>query len=312
MQRRQRGTAKEEFYQDEKMELSRQELIKQHIDSFPVLPVTVMRLMAVTSDPASSAQDVVDVIVTDQSLCLTVLKIANSVLFGRPQRVDCIKTAVSVLGFNEVQQIALAKALVNSFSRVARQHKASIDKFWEHSFVCGMVARVIARRLQIAPDMAFMAGLIHDVGKLIMLETFADDYALHWMIGFSSEQIRHEELQIFSFTHDQVGGDLLRKWLFPANLIAAVTAHHSPDLATREKGVAAIIQLADLLSFYCCNKVAVDKNDVTTSIHKALPDLASQWQNCGLVWEKDAVNDWFFWLEENYEQGSNLKEAFSS
>lgn len=294
------------------MDVTRQELIKQHIDSFPVLPVTVMRLMAVTSDPASSAKDVVDVILTDQSLCLTVLKISNSVLFGRPRQVDSIKTAVAILGFNEVQHIALAKALVNSFSRVAKQHKASIDKFWEHSFVCGMVARVIAQRLHIAPDMAFMGGLIHDIGKLIMLETFADDYALDWMISFSSEQMRQEELQLFSFSHDKVGGHLLRKWLFPANLIAAVEAHHGPDQATEEKGVAAIIQLADILSFYCCNKVSMDKDDVVTTIHHALPDLEPQWQSCGLPWEKDAVTDWYHWLVDNYEQGSILTEAFSS
>ena len=294
------------------MDVSRQELIKQHIDTFPVLPVTVMRLMAVTSDPASSAKDVVEVILTDQSLCLTVLKIANSVLFGRPQQVDSIKTAVAILGFNEVQQIALAKALVNSFSRVARKHQGSIDKFWEHSFVCGMVARTIAQGVHIAPDMAFMGGLIHDIGKLIMLETFADDYALEWMITFSNEQMRQDELQMFSFTHDKVGGDLLRKWLFPANLIAAVEAHHGPAQATAEKGVAAIVQLADLLSFYCCNKVSMDKGDVVTTINQALPDLAPQWQSCGLVWEDDAVTDWYQWLVDNYEQGSNLREAFSS
>ncbi len=293
------------------MDLSRQELIKQHIDSFPVLPVTVMQLMAVTNDPASSAQDVVDVILTDQSLCLTVLKISNSVLFGRPHQVDSIKTAVSILGFNEVQQIALAKALVNSFSRVARQHKTSIEKFWEHSFACGMVARVIAQRLEIAQDMAFMGGLIHDIGKLIMLETFADDYALDWMIKFSSEQVRDDELYMFSFTHDKVGGHLLQKWLFPANLIAAVEAHHCPDQAAAEKGVAAIIQLSDLLSFYCCNKVFIEKDDVVTTIHKALPELEPQWQSCGLTWENDAVAGWYNWLVDNFEQGSVLKKAFA-
>lgn len=294
------------------MDTNRHELIKQHIDSFPVLPVTVMRLMAVTSNPASSAQDVMDVILTDQSLCLTVLKISNSVLFGRPHKVDSIKTAVSILGFNEVQRIALAKALVNSFSKVAKQHEASIDKFWEHSFICGMVARVVAQDLKIPPDIAFMGGLIHDIGKLIMLETFADDYALDWMIAFSGEQIRHDELHMFSFTHDKVGGHLLRKWLFPENLIAAVEAHHCPEQATTEKSVAAIIQLADVLAFYCCNQTLMGKEDIMTAIQNSLPDIQSTWLSCGLPWEDKTVNGWFYWLIDNYEQGANLKEAFSN
>ncbi len=294
------------------MDSTRHELIKQHIDSFPVLPVTVMRLMAVTSDPASSAQDVMDVILTDQSLCVTVLKISNSVLFGRPHKVDSIKTAVSILGFNEVQKIALAKALINSFSKIAKQHKASIDRFWEHSFVCGMVARVVAQDLNISPDLAFMGGLIHDLGKLIMLETFAEDYALDWMIAFSSEQMHHDELHMFSFTHDRVGGHLLRKWLFPENLIAAVEAHHCPDQATMGKDVAAIIQLADILSFYCCNQASMDNNDIVTAVYHSLPDLQNIWQSCGLPLENDAINGWFNWLLSNYDQGANLKEAFSN
>ncbi|WP_167496405.1 HDOD domain-containing protein [Desulfopila sp. IMCC35006] len=294
------------------MDTRRHELIKQHIDSFPVLPVTVMRLMTVTSNPASSAQEVIDVILTDQSLCLTVLKISNSVLFGRPHRVDSIKTAVSILGFDEVQRIALAKALINSFSKVARQHKASIDKFWEHSFVCGMVARIMAKDLNISPDIAFMGGLIHDIGKLIMLETFAYDYALDWMLGLSTEQFHRDELHTFSFTHDRVGGHLLRKWLFPANLIAAVEAHHFPDKATAEKDVASVIQLADFLSFYCCNQTSIGKDDFLLAMHNSLPDIQSTWQSCGLDWDVDAVYRWFDWLVNNYDQGCTLKEAFSS
>ena len=195
------------------MTTTRHELIKQHIDSFPVLPVTVTRLINVTNDPESSAEDVMRAILPDQSLCLTVLKIANSVLFGRPQKVDSIKMAVAILGFNEVQRIAMTKALINSFSKLNKKHKPFIDKIWTHSFVCAMAARVVARDIHIAPDIAFMGGLIHDIGKLIMLETFSDDYAVeHWMTKFSSDEILHDELGMFSFTHDQVGGQLLSEF----------------------------------------------------------------------------------------------------
>ena len=158
------------------------ELIQQYIDSFPVLPATVTRLVKVTSDPKSSAQDVVETILPDQCLCLTILKFANSVLFGRPQKVDSISMAVTILGFNEVQNIALAKAVIHSLSKVDEQRKPFIDKFWTHSFVCGMAARIIAEDLQISPEAAFIGGLIHDIGKLIIMETFVDDYAAgYWL-----------------------------------------------------------------------------------------------------------------------------------
>jgi len=294
------------------MKKTRDELIKQNIDSFPVLPVTVTRLMEVTNDPESSVQDVIDVILPDQSLCLTVLKIANSVLFGRPKKVDSIKLAVSILGFNEVERIALTKALINSFSKLAKQNKLFVDKFWEHSFVCGMAARTIAQDLHFTPDIAFMGGLIHDIGKLIMLETFVADYATeYWMTKFSSEEMLREELQMFSFTHDTVGGQLLTKWLFPENLTTAVAHHHHPADACEEKGVACIIQLADFLSFYCCNQELFEDDDILAATHNSLPDIQLQWKSFGVTLENDAISRWFNWLLNNYEEGSNLKDAFS-
>jgi len=288
------------------------ELIKQHIDSFPVLPAAVTRLMQVINSPESSAQDVVEVILPDQSLCLTVLKIANSVLFGRPQKVESMKMAVSVLGFNEVQRIALSKALVNSFSKLSKQHAVFIDKFWEHSFVCGIAATAISRDLHINPEIAFMGGLIHDIGKLIMLETFNDDYSTEsWMTLFGSELLS-EELEMFSFTHDLVGGQLLQKWFFPKTLIAAVAYHHHPEKTDEKTGLAYVIQLADLLSFYCCNQESLGDESILTVIKNSLPAMQSHWQNFGLSIENDTIARWFNWLLDNHEQGNNLKEAFSS
>lgn len=290
----------------------RDELLKQQIDSFPVLPVSVTNLMTVTSNPESSAQDVMKVILIDQSLCLTVLKIANSVLFGRPKKVDSIKKAVTILGFNEVQKIALAKALINSFSKIANQHKSSIDMFWDHSFVCAIVARHIAQDLCVSPDTAFMAGLLHDIGKLIMLETFVDDYAIDWMVNFSNEETLYNELHMFSFTHDTVAGQLLRKWLFPENLITVIDCHHRPEGAGQEKNLAHIIQLADILSHYCCLSPKLGDGDILTAVNSSIPDLQLQWQNHELTLENEAIVTWFHWLVNNYEQGGNLKDAFAA
>ena len=288
------------------------ELIKQHIDSLPVLPLTVTKLMRVANDPDSSAQDVMETILPDQSLCLTILKIANSALLGRPQKVDSIKMAVTVLGFNEVQNIALAKAVISSFSNIDKQLKLVIDKFWEHSFVCAMAARIIARDLHIAPEVAFIGGLIHDIGKLIMLETFGKSYEVeYWMTKCSNEESLHDELEAFLFTHDQVGGQLLRKWLFPINLTEAVANHHRPSEAAREEKLTYIIQLADLLSFYCCNREALGKDDIWMVIQASLPNLQYRWKGFGLDVENDAVVGWFNWLSDNHDQGSSLKEAFS-
>ncbi len=237
------------------MALTRLELIKQHIDSFPVLPATVTKLMELTRDPESSAKDIMEVILPDQSLCFSILKIANSALFGRPKKVDSIQMAVTVLGFNEVQNIALTKALLNSFGKIDEKYAPFVDKFWEHSFVSGIAARIIAQDLQIAPDVAFMGGLIHDVGKLVMLETFDDDYVIElWMTSFTDEKMYQHEINTFSFTHDQIGGQLMEEWSFPDTLIAAVENHHHPDEASGETALALLFSLQTLYHFFAAMK----------------------------------------------------------
>jgi putative nucleotidyltransferase with HDIG domain len=293
------------------MTTSKHGLIRQYIDSFPVLPESVTRLTKVTNDPGSSAKDVMAVILPDQSLCLTVLKIANSVLFGRPQKVDSIQTAVTILGFDEVQRIALTKAMVNSFNKLAGPHRVFIDKYWEHSFVCGIAARIIARDLSLAQDTAYMGGLFHDIGKLIMLQTYGEEYqSERWMTTFSDETALREELLQFSFTHDRIGGQLLRKWAFPKNLISVVANHHHPQDATEEK-LTCVIQLADLLSFYCCNRHLMEDDDIHAAACEAIPDMEAFWQTLGLAMRPATLRTWYEGLLEYHEQGLDLIKAFS-
>ena len=88
-----------------------QTMMQRQMDSFPVLPVTVAQILRDTGAPESSAADLMAALLPDQSLCATVLKLANSALFGRPRRVDSLQAAIMVLGFNRVQSIALVKAM---------------------------------------------------------------------------------------------------------------------------------------------------------------------------------------------------------
>ena len=294
------------------MKKTRFDRIKQHIDTFPVLPATVTRLMAVVNDPESSVDDIINTILPDQSLCLTILKIANSALFGRPRKAGSLKTAVIILGFNEVRKIAVTKALINSFGKLPDKQKPFMDRFWSHSFLCGLAAVIIARDLQIDADTAFMAGLIHDAGKLVMLQTFVDDYTLEpWMTTYSSQEVLQEELRAYSFTHDAVGGQLLEKWLFPENLVTAVAYHHRPGQAVVEQGFAYIVQLADILSFYCCSQEPPEEIDIVTTTFDALPDIRDGWRNVGWTLQDEAITGWFHLLAANRHEGHDLKEAFT-
>lgn len=283
--------------------------IEKHLDSVPVLPATVMSLMEVTSNPESSAQDVMEKILPDQSLCLTILKFANSVLFGRPEKVDSLTKAIAFLGFDEVKNIALSKALLNSFGELEKRHQASLEKYWEHSFLCGMAARHIAYDLGLRQDVAFTAGLIHDIGKLVMLRSFEDEYDSHkWLTEFSSEENLENELRVFSFTHDMVGAQLLQKWNFPENLITAVAYHHYPTETNRDLRYAHIVQLANLLAICSCNPELLDDGHINSRIQKALPELKNRWINQGLSWQESNNDNWYQWLVLNREEGNSIRE----
>ena len=108
--------------------------ILNQVDSLPPLPSTVSKVLAVTADPESSQDDLVNAILPDQAMCVTILKFANSAFFGIPRDVATMSKAVNVLGFNEVHNIVLGKAVLNSFKKIGRKNKKAITAFWYHSF----------------------------------------------------------------------------------------------------------------------------------------------------------------------------------
>ena len=199
-----------------------QTMMQRQMDSFPVLPVTVAQILRVTGDPESSAADLMAALLPDQSLCATVLKLANSALFGRPRRVDSLQAAIMVLGFNRVQSIALVKTMLNTFSDLGSGSTAEVERFWEHAFLSAMAANHMARDLGLGLGASFMAGLLHDLGKLVLLQTFGDDYlAGRWLNRCTGEGDLAAERLAFGFDHATVGGRLLGQWQFPDTLVAA-------------------------------------------------------------------------------------------
>ena len=143
-------------------------LLTEKIDSFPTLPTVVTRVMQVTADPKSSTKDLLAIISPDQSLTMSILKMANSAFFGLPREISSLQQALTILGFKEIQNLVLAKAVFNSFKNIQKNGPFNINKFWEHSFLCGLLSKIIANDIKKDNNEFFVAGLIHDIGKLII------------------------------------------------------------------------------------------------------------------------------------------------
>lgn len=294
-------------------ESAEEKMIWDVVDNLPSLPIVVTKVLEVTDDPESSAQHLLQAILPDQSMCVAILKIANSALFGLPRKVSSIERAIMVLGFNEVRNIVLGRAVVNSFSSIPAKHRYSINQFWEHSFLCGLAARNMAEGLGLSSGDFFVSGLIHDLGKLAMFLALGEKYdTATWMLGGGRIENYQQEKKQFGFDHPYVGAKLLQKWDFPKNLILAVAYHHNPAGCEKGRGYPLIIQLADFYAFLINHPHLLKDTNHEDLICSFLPQLKEQWLELKLPWDPFTLETWYSWLKIEARHGSQVMSLLAS
>ncbi|OGR23033.1 MAG: hypothetical protein A2277_13575 [Desulfobacterales bacterium RIFOXYA12_FULL_46_15] len=224
-------------------------IIIRKIKGFPPLPAVAAKLIKLTGDPDSSIEDIAAIISMDPSFAIETLRLANSPIWGRIHGIASIKEALSVLGISAVRDLILSKAVFNSFKHIGKTGKAFTQKFWEHSFLCGLAANMIADDLKANKDSCFIAGLLHDIGKLVVYLALPGEFV---RIADQSEanlfgSLKYES-KIIGVTHDRVGQLLLEHWLFPQDLIFAVGYHHHPQKTDEISLVPMIVNIGDIIS----------------------------------------------------------------
>jgi len=215
------------------------------------LPEITVQVNAMVEDPRTSAADIGDVISRDPSLTTRLLRIANSPFFGLTSKVATVSRAVAVVGSKKLRDLIIATSAIRTFKGVPNQ-LVSMDDFWYHSLYCAIAARLLAtsRRMPHA-DSLFTAGLLHDIGQLIIFNRLPEQ--AREALRLSTEDpytmdMRHAEQEVLGFDHAQVGGLLLRHWQLPALLEECVTYHHAPEKAARFPVEAAIVHIANSIA----------------------------------------------------------------
>lgn len=229
------------------------EKIKQRILSIkelPTLPTVAMEVMALTSNPDSAINDIVNVIQNDPSITTKILKIANSSFYGMRQRIDTINRALVILGMNEVNNLVTSVAVFKTFP--VKTDKPTFDrlKFWEHCAVTGEVAKAMSVKMGMKlMGTVFTAGLLHDIGKIILDEYFHDEFNTAYELSYEKKIPLYEaEKEIFGVTHPQIGGWVAEKWKLPNNLIDAIMYHHKPVRSLNHKVLTSIVSIANIFS----------------------------------------------------------------
>lgn len=287
--------------------------INSRIESFPALPAIVTKIMAATADPECCATDLMRIILPDQNMCATILKVANSAFFGIPREVKTLERAIVVLGNEEIKNIVIGKAIFASFPKMSKESRQRVGLFWEHTFTCGLAAKIIGEQLHLSPSELFIAGLIHDIGKMAMFLSFPDEYPL------LSELTDHplfstitEERKNFSISHDQVGLKLAEKWLLPEQLITAIGYHHAPHNASTFRQYPLIIQVADILSRMYSSPEILRPQDVSKIFADFLPETSVLWKEIGLEWDDGNLGRWFEELKSCQENNQAILSLFAS
>jgi putative nucleotidyltransferase with HDIG domain len=202
----------------------------------------------VLNDPQSTLSEVGKVIEKDPSLTARLLKLANSSFFGFPSRLETVSEAITLIGIQQAQDLICASTVIEIFEGVSAE-LVSMESFWKHSLACGVAARQLALERRVPkPEKFFVAGLLHDVGRLALYSR-APDMA---RAAFDRSAQEHKllvkaETEILGFDHAEIGQALLRGWNYPANLVHAVHFHHSPMAAGSFQLEASLVHLADHL-----------------------------------------------------------------
>lgn len=226
--------------------------ITESVISLPTLPTVVSKMIQLVDNPKTSASSLARLIYTDQALTARILKLANSAYYGFPREISTVNMAIVVLGFNTVKEMGLSLSVFEAF-KGGNDGIFDISRFWQHSIGCGSAARIIARRFRDeAAGEAFVTGLLHDIGKVILKQYMRAEFAeIIQTATLGVEQLDDIELRIAGATHAQIGSWLTEKWNLPRLITDAVGFHHSPWEAKNDPVMVAMVTVADYLCHLC-------------------------------------------------------------
>jgi putative nucleotidyltransferase with HDIG domain len=220
------------------------------IRNLPAVPFIMVELSKMLDNPRTGASELGKLISKDQAMVAKILSVANSPLYGLPRRVSTIEFAIVILGFDHIKNIVIALSMMEAF-------KSKEDKnwnrrsYWLHSLITASAAKRIADDLGYRKSgEAFTCGLLHDLGISVIQRYFYEGFKE--IINLVNEQqIRYinAEQKILGITHQEIGYFLIEKWNLPISLGDAILFHHNPSEAENEREMAAIIHLADYMSY---------------------------------------------------------------
>jgi len=225
------------------------------IRDLPAMPHVASKVLELSSDPDTSAARLQQVISDDQAMTARILKIANSAMYACSRRIKTLSEAIVMLGFNSIRSLVVTSAARNLYSTGAARMGLKERLLWEHSIGTAFACRLLAARKHPAlQEEAFLAGLMHDIGKLVLNLQVPDQFEEIVQIVYNENRAFHEtERELLGFDHARVGAMLVNKWKLSPLLEDVIGLHHHQDSLTTDRPLLLYLDLANRL----CHKLGI-------------------------------------------------------
>lgn len=217
-------------------------------DCLPAAPRVLPQLLTLLSNPDCETSEVVELISFDPALTAKVLRIANSAAFGLARAVTDIDEAVKRLGLRTIYQLVAAAAGSNAL-QTKSQSAPQPAGLWEQSVTTALAAQIIAKDLKLDEGTQFTAGLLHDIGKIVLAEVWKDQYLTLLETNTPApHNLVDSEKEMFQVSHAELGGRLLAHWKFPPGISASVWHHPAPVPGMPFERETACLTLAEFIA----------------------------------------------------------------
>ncbi len=221
----------------------------------PAMPQVASKVLELSSDPNTSAQQLQQVISDDQAMTARILKIANSALYSCSRKIKTLTEAIVMLGFNSIRSLVVTSAARNLYNTKTSQTGLKERLLWEHSIGCAFACRIMAGETKPAlTEEAFLAGLMHDIGKLVLNIQTPDLFDQIVQVVYNENlSFASTEQDIFGFDHTHVGALLVNKWKLSPTLEEVIRNHHNDAALSPEAPLLLYLDLGNRL----CHKLGI-------------------------------------------------------
>ena len=219
------------------------------IKSFPGMPGTAVRLLALIDDPAMRVSQIEEILRHDPGLTANVLRLANSAYFGIPSKVGSIRQAVILLGLKRLIQMVIAACVSAIMDKSVPGYDLPPGELWRHSIAASVAAEGLVKVLKVeAAEEIFTAALLHDVGKLVLGDFVKDEFKQIETAVSQGISFEMAEKIVLGTNHADVGARILTKWLLPPEIVNAVQFHHAPEESEQLSSMLDIVHVANFIS----------------------------------------------------------------